>query len=199
MSNSLTEWWRQIVPDLSRGHAQEWWDSWRAALCTPVPQRGKTPVSGWKLCMLLLFIIPWPSCWKETSCLCSLHVRYNHEGSSFLTMHHERWYENYLSTSELGSMQPSSQLPRCENLTLTAYDVSIWWVLKAARRLEHSSEAAGACQVQRPLDGRRRSADEPVFMEKKQHTPKRQFSLRKHRWYFEEGGDWAVERYDWCY
>lgn len=77
------------------------------------------------------------------------------------------------------------------NWILTHYDVSIWWVLKAARRLEQcrprsSSEAA---VLQRRLyEERRRSADGQISMEKEQHTLHRQHSLRRHRWYcFQEG------------
>ncbi|XP_073332494.1 leukemia NUP98 fusion partner 1 [Pagrus major] len=56
---------------------------------------------------------------------------------------------------------------------------------EAARRLEqcrprNGSEAA-ACQVRRLSDERRKSADEPISMEKEQHTPHRKLSLRRHR------------------
>ncbi|XP_030288301.1 leukemia NUP98 fusion partner 1 isoform X2 [Sparus aurata] len=58
---------------------------------------------------------------------------------------------------------------------------------EAARRLEQCRPRSGsealACQVRRLSDERRRSADEPIYMEKReeQYTPHRKLSLRKHR------------------
>ncbi|CAG5862072.1 unnamed protein product [Menidia menidia] len=56
---------------------------------------------------------------------------------------------------------------------------------EAARKLEQSQTSKGreaaACQVRRHSDERRKSADGPIFSEKKQPAPRRQLSLRKHR------------------
>lgn len=119
-----------------------------------------------------------------------------HESSSFLDLHDVKWYENNVLTPEIylcGSMQHSNILWSLD-WTLTDYNVSIWWVLKAASRIEQgrprSSSEAAACQVRRFSDARRKSADGPISMEKEQHTPRRQLSLRRHRWYRSvEGGD----------
>lgn len=119
-----------------------------------------------------------------------------HESSSFLDLHDVKWYENSVLPPEIylcGSMQHSNILCALD-WTLTEYNVSIWWVLKAAWRIEHgrprSSSEAAVCQVRRFSDERRKSADGPISMEKEQHGPRRQLSLRRHRWYHsEEGGD----------
>ncbi|XP_034556940.1 leukemia NUP98 fusion partner 1 [Notolabrus celidotus] len=56
---------------------------------------------------------------------------------------------------------------------------------ETARRSEQSrpgsSGEAAACQGRRPSNERRKSADGPISMEKEQHTPRRQLSLRRHR------------------
>ncbi|XP_076004764.1 leukemia NUP98 fusion partner 1 [Genypterus blacodes] len=44
-----------------------------------------------------------------------------------------------------------------------------------------SSSEAASCHVRRPSEDRRNSADGPICMEKEQQTPRRQFSLRRHR------------------
>ncbi|XP_042367939.1 leukemia NUP98 fusion partner 1 [Plectropomus leopardus] len=56
---------------------------------------------------------------------------------------------------------------------------------EAARRSEQgrprSGSEAAACQLRKLSDERRKSADGPISMEKEQHTPRRQLSLRRHR------------------
>ncbi|XP_022607189.1 leukemia NUP98 fusion partner 1 isoform X1 [Seriola dumerili] len=56
---------------------------------------------------------------------------------------------------------------------------------EAARKLEQCRPRSGsevvASQVRRLSDERRKSADGPICMEKEQHTPRRQLSLRRHR------------------
>lgn len=58
---------------------------------------------------------------------------------------------------------------------------------KVARKLEQcrprsGSEAATGLMVRRPSDERRKSMDGPISVEKEEHTPRRQLSLRRHRW-----------------
>lgn len=74
-----------------------------------------------------------------------------------------------------------------EDSMLNDSDVSVLWVLKVVRRLERcrprrGSEAA-AFQMGRLSDERRKSADGNISVEKELHTPRRQSSLRRHRWY----------------
>ncbi len=190
---SFAEWWWQVVPDLSWGHEEECRGGSGAALHAPLPQRGKTSFINQTPCMspphcpdrkLAEEILPAhsnPSMSYITSTV--------HGGSSFLDMHEVKWIESTLWRH--GALK---QFP--PGLRTDAYwsAVSVWWVLKAARRLEQSrprsgSEAA-ACQVRRLSDERRKSADGPISTLKEPHTLRRQLSLRRHRWYHSvEGGD----------
>lgn len=133
----------------------------------------------------------------------SLHVQPNpsmshlrpavHAGCSFLNMHDVKRDENNPPAPETLSVEGQ----------LTDRDVSVWWLLKAARRSEESRPRSGSeaatCQVRRPSDERRKSADGPIYMQKEQQTPRRQLSLRRHRWYHSvEGGDSSVEQGRMC-
>ena len=76
------------------------------------------------------------------------------------------------------------QLPRTGQILIMMSPSG--WVLKAARKLEHSLRRrkgeAASCPVRRLSDERRKSADGPISLEKKkQQTPYRQLSLRRHR------------------
>lgn len=127
-----------------------------------------------------------------------------HECSSFLDMHDVKWDENNLPTPETylcGSMEHSNNIcPGLSTWCLMIMMSPFSWVLKAIRRLDQSrpqsSSEAAACQVSRLLDERRKSADGTISTEKQQHSLRRQFSLRRHRWYHHsEGGDSLVEKW----
>ncbi len=153
-----------------------------------------------------MFTLPRPYNCKEVS-TCSLqsqHVRYQIHGAWRQLIPGYAWCEvdeNSLPTLETylcGSMAHSNSFPLVWGLTDS--DISVWWVLKAARRLEHcrprSGSEAAACQVRRLSDERRKSTDGEISTEKEQHTPRRQLSLRRHRWYHSvEGGDSSVEKW----
>lgn len=81
--------------------------------------------------------------------------------------------------------------PLTPNLALTESDVSFWWVLKEARRLEASAPRRGSDTVaglfRRLTEERRKSVDGWISSAKEQLAPSRQLSLRRHRWNLSEG------------
>lgn len=98
--------------------------------------------------------------------------------SSFPDIHDAIWNDNNRATIETVCRGTGRQ-HWCLNLPSG--------VLKVARKLEQSLQRRGsetaAGQVRRLSGERRRSADGDISSEKELHTPYRQLSLRRHRWW----------------
>lgn len=105
------------------------------------------------------------------------------QGGSVLEVHDLQLAKNNLAETHLFGMHEALReyLSPSGFLMINDNNVSVSRTWKAARRLDqgrpHGSSETIACQV-----SRRKSADGMISMEKHQHTPRRQLSLRKHRW-----------------
>lgn len=176
------------MPDLPRGHPEERRGGPGTTLHPPLPQRGKTSelnrlhvastlrsrwLSPHKGAFPFIRFNPSMSEFRPTEC---------REALSWKCMIYSWLKTIWPKLISLECMEHSESLSPSGFLMINDNNVSVSRTWKAARRLDqgrpHGSSETIGCQV-----SRRKSADGMISTEKHQHTPRRQLSLRKHRWY----------------
>lgn len=167
------------MPDLPRRHVQERRGSSRTSLHTPLPQRGKRTCSG-QIHRIL------PVCVQRDPKHATDQISHLNPAHAWRVL----VWKQRSSSKWLCRCMERPRKPLTPNLAFTESDVSFWWVLKEARRLEVSAPRRGsdtAASLFRRLTEERRKSADGWISSKEQHAPRRQLSLRRHRWNLSEG------------